>query len=80
MPRAKSVPRFVAAEFCQRGIVERRTPQAPVVEEKSARLDDVDGDGKACREAQQRAGVLRDIRLVEGKAQEGWSRRGGAAL
>ena len=40
-----------------------------VVEQKSHRLDQVDPDGEACGEPQQRAGILRDVGLVEGKTQ-----------
>ena len=52
-------------------IVHARPPEPPVVEDESARLDEVDRHPEAGREAQDRAGILRDVGLIGGEAQHG---------
>src|SRR3546814_8663824 len=52
----------------QRVVVEPRAPQAAVVQQEAAGLDDVEADAQAGRQADQGAAVLGDVRLVEGKA------------
>jgi hypothetical protein len=48
-------------------VVHARPPEPPVVEDESARLDEVDRHPEAGREAQDRAGILRDVGLIERK-------------
>ena len=67
--REKRRPRIVAAYCRPRGIIERRALQPAVVEDKTGRLDQVDGDGETGAEAEQRAGILRDVGLEQGEAQ-----------
>ncbi len=49
-------------------VVHPGAPHAAVVEGEAAGLDHVDRQPEAGGETQDRAGVLRDVRLVEGKA------------
>src|SRR5665213_580123 len=58
----------MAADIGLAEIIHRRALQAPVVQDEAAGLDDVDGDAQTGAEAQQGTDVLRDVRLVEGKA------------
>ena len=51
------------------GIIEQRSPQPPIVEDKTEGLDQVDLDPETGGEAQQRPGILRDIGLEQCKAQ-----------
>src|SRR5436305_11236016 len=59
----------MAANPDERGIVERRAFQAPVVEQKAERLDQIDRDAETGSQAQQRPGILRDVGLEQGEAQ-----------
>src|SRR5579863_9150130 len=51
------------------GIIERGAAKPPVIQQETTRLDQVDLDRQAGSEAQQSAGILRDIGLEQGEAQ-----------
>ena len=51
------------------GIIEHGAAQPAVVEDKAERLYQVDRDAKACGEAQQRPGILRNIGFEQGQPQ-----------
>ena len=51
------------------GIIERRALQPAVVEQEAQRLDEVDRDAETGGQAQQRAGILWNVRLIESEAQ-----------
>ncbi len=46
-------------------IIHAGAPQAAVVEDESAGLDHIDGQAETGRQAQDRTGILRDVRLIE---------------
>ena len=58
------------------GIIERGAAQPPVIEQETTGLDQIDLDREARGEAQQSAGILRDIGLEQGEAQIGLFREG----
>ncbi len=66
--RAERRPRFVARDMGKREVIEPGAAQPAVGEDEAAGLDDVDSDAKTGAEADQSAGILRDIGLEEGKA------------
>ena len=51
------------------GIIERGAAKSPIIEQKTTRFDQIDRDPEAGGEAQQGAGILRNIGLEEGEAQ-----------
>ncbi len=59
----------MARDPAQRCVVEPGALQATILEQKSARLDQVDGDPEAGGEPDERPGILGYVRLVEGEAQ-----------
>ena len=65
---AVGLPAGVADELDRAEIVHAGATQPSVVEDEAAGLDDVDRDAEAGGEAEQRAGILRDVRLVEDEA------------
>jgi hypothetical protein len=48
-------------------IIEDGALEPPVIEQETARLDQIDGHPKARREPQQGSGVLRNVRLEQSK-------------
>ena len=50
-------------------VVEARAAQVPVGDVEARRLDDLDGGPEAGGQAQEGAGVLRNVGLVEGEAE-----------
>jgi hypothetical protein len=48
-------------------IIEDGALEPPVIEQETARLDQIDGHPKARREPQQGPGVLRNVRLEQSK-------------
>ena len=50
-------------------IIENGALQSPVIEQETARLDQIDLDPKASRKPQQAAGILRNVRLEQGETQ-----------
>ena len=66
-------PRGMAADPDPCGIIERRAAQPPVIEQKATGFDQIDRDPEARDEAQESAGILRDIGLEKGEAQIGKS-------
>jgi hypothetical protein len=65
----KSLPRSVPPNRQLREVIEGGTLEAPVVDKKPARLDQVYLHREAGGEPQQGAGVLRYVRLEQGEAQ-----------
>ena len=61
-----SGPGCVADDVSLAAVVHRDPAQSPVVEHETARFDDVDRYAETGREAKNRAGILRDIRLKKG--------------
>src|SRR5207248_11316931 len=55
------------------GIIEQRPPQPPIIEDKTEGLDQVDLDPETGREAQQCAGILRNVGFEQSQAQIGCS-------
>ena len=74
-PRKRGASSAAPVEIIHAGAL-----QAAVVEHEAAGLDDVDGDAEAGAEAQQRAGVLRNVGLVEGKTHGAVQRSRGIAF
>src|SRR5439155_20036905 len=65
---AVGLPAGMTRELGRAEIVHAGATQPSVVEDEAAGLDDVDRDAEAGGEAEQRAGILRDVRLVEDEA------------
>ena len=65
----EAVPRDVVREVHGVEVVEAGAAQAGIGEDEAAGPDDVDGHAQTGGEPEQGAGVLRNIGLVEGKAQ-----------
>src|SRR5215831_16103427 len=61
----KGCPRSMPAKNEIRRVIEERALETPIIEQETARLDQVDGQPKARSKPQQGPGILRDVRLEQ---------------
>jgi hypothetical protein len=65
----KSLPRWISPDGNIGHVIEYSTPETAVIEQESAWFDQIDLDPETSGEPQQCTGILRYVRLKQGKAQ-----------